>query len=64
MEEDEAFAILRPRLEALTRLSWLEMDSYGEKEEADESPSGRNFRVVTRAFWDMDEWASGMELRA
>jgi hypothetical protein len=63
-DKDEAEAILRPRLEALTGLSWIEMDAYGEKEETVESPSGRRFRVVTGAFWDMDEWASGMELYA
>jgi hypothetical protein len=63
-DNDEAEAILRPRLEALTRLSWLEMDAYGEKEETVETPSGKRFRVVTGAFWDMDEWASGMELYA
>jgi hypothetical protein len=28
------------------------------------APSGRRFRVVTGAFWDMDEWASGMNLYA
>jgi hypothetical protein len=63
-EKDEALAILGPRLEALTRMSWREMDAYGNQEEMVESPSGRTFRVVTGAFWDMDEWASGMELYA
>jgi hypothetical protein len=24
------------------------------------SPSARRFRVKSYAFWDMDEWASGM----
>ena len=62
--EREAKEILRPRLEALERLSWAEMDAYGEKEETVEAPSGRRFRVVTGAFWDMREWASGMELYA
>ena len=63
-EKDEALAILRPRLEALTRMSWLEMDAHGEMEETVLSPGGRTFRVVTGAFWDMGEWASGMELYA
>jgi len=27
-------------------------------------PSGRGLRVVTGAFWDMDEWQSGMNLYA
>jgi hypothetical protein len=63
-EASEATAILRLRLDALERLSWTEMDAYGESDETVHSPSGRRFRVVTGAFWDMDEWASGMELYA
>jgi hypothetical protein len=63
-EKDDAEAILRPRLDALTRFSWAELDAYGEKEEIVEAPAGQRFRVVTGAFWDMDEWASGMELYA
>jgi hypothetical protein len=63
-ESEDAFAILRPRLEALEGLSWAEMDAYGEKQEFVRSPGGRQFRVVTGAFWDMKEWASGMELYA
>jgi hypothetical protein len=63
-EKDEALAILGPRLEALTLMSWREMDAYGKQEETVKAPSGRTFRVVTAAFWDMDEWASGMELYA
>jgi hypothetical protein len=63
-DKDEAESILRPRMEAMTRLSWVELDAYGEREETVESPSGRRYRVVTGAFWDMEEWASGMELYA
>jgi hypothetical protein len=63
-ERDDALAVLRPRLEALERLSWAEMDAYGEREEYVESAGGRRFRVITGAFWDMKEWASGMELYA
>jgi hypothetical protein len=58
----EALEVLRPRLSMLERMSWTEMDAYGERvEEIVESPSGRRFRVVTGAFWDMEEWGSGME---
>ena len=63
-EKAEAEAILRPRLDALYAMSWRELDCYGEKEEVVTTPGGRTFRVVTGAFWDMDEWASGMELYA
>ena len=63
-EKAEAEAILRPRFDALGAMSWRELDSYGEKQEIVKTPGGRTFRVVTGAFWDMDEWASGMELYA
>ena len=37
----EALEILRPRLSMLERMSWTEMDAYGERvEEIVESPSG------------------------
>jgi len=26
------------------------------------APSGRTFRVKAHVFWDMDEWASGMNI--
>ncbi|MGI8729908.1 MAG: hypothetical protein ACR2LK_07950 [Solirubrobacteraceae bacterium] len=58
-EKAEAEEILWPRLNALEALPWHELDSYGEKEEVVDAPGGRRFRIVTGAFWDMDEWASG-----
>jgi hypothetical protein len=63
-EKTEADAILRPRLQALEAMSWDELDRYDEQQEVVAAPSGRRFRVVTGAFWDMDEWASGMNLYA
>ncbi len=63
-EKEEALALLRPRVEAVASLSWEEMDKYGEQEEFVRSASGRSFRIVTGAFWDMEEWGSGMEIYA
>jgi hypothetical protein len=60
----EVEIILRQRLDALAALSWPELDSYGERDEVLTTPSEERYRVVTGAFWDMDEWASGMELYA
>ena len=59
---EELEGILQDRLAALEALSWIEMDSYGERVEPVTTASGERYRVVTGAFWDMDEWASGMEL--
>ena len=63
-ERTEALFVLGARVEALAGLSWEELDAYGEREEWVTCPSGRRLRVVTGAFWDMDEWQSGMELYA
>jgi hypothetical protein len=63
-EAHEATEIMQPRLAALERMSWAELDAYGEREETVDSPAGRRFRVLTGALWDMEEWRSGMELYA
>jgi hypothetical protein len=63
-DKSEARALLQSRADAVASLSWEEMDRYGEQEEVVRTPSGRRFRVVTGAFWDMDEWASGMNIYA
>ena len=63
-EAHEATEIMRSRLAALERLSWAELDAYGEREETVESPTGRRFRVLTGACWETEEWRSGMELYA
>ena len=63
-ESEEAQAILRPRMDILRRMSWEELADFGEQTEHVVSPSGRRFRVVVGAFWDMAEWESGMELYA
>jgi len=43
-------------------LSWDELDAYGERVETVVGPDGRIYRVKSRAFWDMDAWASGMNI--
>jgi hypothetical protein len=46
----------------IAALSWEDLDAYGERAELQKAPSGRTFKVRSRAFWDMDEWASGMNI--
>jgi hypothetical protein len=58
----EARQIAAEKLAALERLSWDELDAYGTRDERVTAPSGSAYRIKSAAFWDMDEWASGMEL--
>jgi hypothetical protein len=62
-ERDDAFALIRPRIDRWTSASWEELDRLeggGEVEEEAVAPSGKRYRVRTYAFWDMEPWESGM----
>jgi hypothetical protein len=63
-EEREIRAFLRKRVLAIEALSWEEMDRYGKRTEDFTTLSGNTYRVESCAFWDMGEWASGMEIYA
>jgi len=43
-------------------LSWEELDAYGKQEETVVAPCGARFRVKSLAFWDMEEWNSGLNI--
>ena len=58
----EARALAEQKADEIAALSWEELDAYDQCEESVAAPSGRSFRVRSRAFWDMDEWASGMNI--
>jgi hypothetical protein len=46
----------------LAAMTWDELDAYGERVENVTAASGRTFRVKSFAFWDMDEWESGINI--
>lgn len=58
----EGEAIAQAKAAEVAALSWAELDAYGDRVENVTGPSGRSFCVRSRAFWDMDEWASGMNI--
>jgi hypothetical protein len=60
LEKAEARRIIEEYQERFWAMSWPDLDSYGERVETIVTPSGRRFRVKTWTFWDMEEWASGM----
>jgi len=57
----DAKLIVRDREERLEAMPWRELIPYGTRREWVIAPSGRRFLVKTYTFWDMDEFASGME---
>ena len=59
-EKAEAKQLIREWQERFWEMSWPDLDAYGTRIEEVVTPSGRRFRVKTWTFWDMDEWASGM----
>jgi hypothetical protein len=60
-EKREARASIGELEDAFVVMSWRDLITYGERIEHVISPSGRRFRVKSYTFWDMEEFASGME---
>ena len=61
---EELQEVLRQRVTDMDRLSWDELDAYGERVEEITLPSGQEIRVRTKAFWDMEPWQSDMHIVA
>ncbi|MEX0993656.1 MAG: hypothetical protein WDZ37_06640 [Solirubrobacterales bacterium] len=53
-------AIIQGKVAAMFAGPWEDLDTYGDQEETVALPSGQELRVVSAAFWDMDEWGSAM----
>jgi hypothetical protein len=58
----EGQLIAEAKAAELVAMTWEELDAYGERVENVTAASGRTFRVKSFAFWDMDEWASGLNI--
>jgi len=56
--ENDPRLVARAKAKEIARLSWEELDAYGKRTEEVVTPSGRQLRVKSIAFWDMEEWAS------
>jgi len=52
--------LARVRAKEIAGLSWEELDAYGKRVQEVVTATGRRFRVKSIAFWDMEEWESGM----
>ncbi|MFL5920942.1 MAG: hypothetical protein ACJ75Q_14315 [Gaiellaceae bacterium] len=58
--EEDPRLVARAKAKEIASLSWDELDAYGKRSEEVVTPSGRQLRVKSIAFWDMEESASGM----
>ena len=59
---NEARRLAQATAADIAALSWEELDAYGKRDEQVVGKSGCVFRVRSHAFWDMDEWASGIQV--
>ena len=50
------------KADEITALTWHDLDRYGQRTETVTGAGGGVFRVVSRAYWDMEPWASGIEI--
>jgi hypothetical protein len=58
----EAKTIAMDKARSIAALSWEELDAYGKREETVTAPSGATLRVKSQAYWDMEEWNSGLDI--
>jgi hypothetical protein len=61
-DDAEIRSLIQERVRSLAALSWQELDRYGERTEDVTTTSGIRLRLISCAYWDMEAWASGMEL--
>jgi len=59
---NESRELVRRKAEEVAALSWDELDAYGKQTNYATTPSGQRLRIVTHVYWDMEEWASGIEI--
>ena len=59
---NEAQALAQATAIDIAALSWEELDAFDKRDEQVTGDSGRVYRVKSHVFWDMDEWASGIQI--
>jgi hypothetical protein len=62
MASSEGQTLANTKADEIAQLGWRELDAYGERTEQIHSPSRRIFRVTSRVYWDMEPWASGINI--
>src|SRR2546426_11515903 len=59
---EEGRNVAAHKVAELVALSWEDLDRYDLRTEKVTLPSGRTYRVKSRAYWDMDAWQSDMRV--
>ncbi len=60
--DSEGQALADAKADELAALRWEELDAFGERVETATGPSGRAYQMRSRVYWDMEPWASGMNI--
>jgi hypothetical protein len=60
--QPEGRGVAEAQADRIATPSWEALDAYGAREETITAPSGRTLIVKSSAHWDMDDWASGMNI--
>jgi hypothetical protein len=58
----EGQTLVNEKADEIAQLGWGDLDAYDERTEEIASPSGRVSRVTSRVYWDMEPWASGINI--
>jgi hypothetical protein len=63
-EAEEARTLLRDKIALMERLTWDELDAYGEQLEEVTLSTGTRLRVRSTTYWDMEPWQSDLHIVA
>ena len=62
MASAEGQTLANTKADEIAQLGWRELDAYGQRTEQIHSPTGRIFLVTSHVYWDMEPWASGINI--
>jgi hypothetical protein len=54
--------VLRDKVTSIERLTWHELDAYGEQDEKVALTTGEPLRIRSTTYWDMEPWESDLHI--
>lgn len=61
---EETRTLLRDKVTLMERLTWDELDAYGEHVEEVTLSTGERLRLRSTTYWDMEPWQSDLHIAA